>query len=128
MPKKRLTKIAEEYDTPFEEALEVATEKLPKDQITGKGRVTWIGEIGQDILASTFLIDEITPKHYSGVVKSIAPNPRYAFVVSKELMKKVPVMIPKRLSSGLTGKLITFEAIVDDKGTSYRYVGFRSNY
>lgn len=37
-------------------------------------------------------------------------------------------MIPKRLSSGLTGKLITFEAIEDDKGTSYRYVGFRSNY
>lgn len=128
MPKKKLTKIAEEYDTPFEEALKVATEKLPEDQITGKGKNTWVGESGQEILSSTLLIDEITPKHYKGVVKHEAPNPRFVYVFSKEIKKKVPVMIPKRLSGTLTGKEIMFEAIEDNTGVSYRYAGFRRNF
>ena len=46
MPKVLLTKIAEEYETPFDEALMLAQTKLPKDQVTGKGKRTWIGEQG----------------------------------------------------------------------------------
>jgi hypothetical protein len=122
MPKKRLTEIAEEYDIPFEEALEISTNKLPPEQVTGKGKLTWIGEDGQEIFKNSLMIDEITPKHYSGNVISECPNKRYNYVYSKEIGKKVPVLIPARFRGQMVGKRITFEAITDDKGSTYRYI------
>jgi len=122
MPKIRLTQLAKKYDVPFEEALKIVQEKLPKESVTGKGKVTWINEEGQEILDYSLMIDEITPVHYKGMVKHEAPNPRYVYVYNKEIKKKVPVMIPKRLSGNMVGKEITFEAIEDNSGVTYRYV------
>jgi len=45
MPKKRLTELADQYDVSFEEAFEIVKEKLPEDQVTGRGKLTWIGEV-----------------------------------------------------------------------------------
>jgi len=122
MPKKRLTELAEENELTFDEALRIVSDKLPKEEVTGKGRNTWISEHGQELLDGSLMIDEITPKYYKGVVKSDAPNPRFVYAYSKELTKKVPVMIPKRYAGTMTGKVITFEAIEDKSGVSYRYV------
>lgn len=122
MPKIRLTKLAEEYDTPFEEALELVKDKLPKDQVTGKGKLTWIGEEGQKMIADGLMITEITPKYYKGQVIKECPNPRYNYVHSKEIGKKVPVLIPNRYRGQMTGKTIHFEAIEDNAGVSYRYI------
>jgi hypothetical protein len=122
MPKKRLTELAEHYDVPFEEAMQIVTEKLPKSEVTGRGKITWIGESGQEILENSMMIDEITPKHYQGNVIAECPNQRYNYVYSKEIGKKVPVLIPARYKGKMIGKMMTFEAIEDERGVTYRYI------
>lgn len=122
MPKKKLTQIANEYEVEFTEALEIVKNKVPKDFVTGVGKNTWISEEGQDILEDGLFIDEIIPRNFVGKVLNECPNARYNSVYSKEIGKRVPVMIPRRWQGKLVGKNITFEAIEDDKGVSYRYV------
>lgn len=121
MPKKRLTQLAEEYEVSFEEAMKIAQEKLPPDQVTGKGKLTWIGEEGQAIIGGAFMIDEIIPKYYKMKVLAECPNPRYNFAHCKEVGKRVPVLIPRRHQGKMVGKVITVEAVEDNTGVSYRY-------
>lgn len=126
MPKKRLSVIAKENEVSFDEALQLAKDKLPEEEITGKGLGLWISEIGQDILVEAFDIPELTPKMYRGVVHSKAPNRSYIYAYIGEIKKKVPVVIPRRMEDWLTpGKRIDIEAIEDSKGVSYRYVKFK---
>lgn len=122
MPKIKLSQLADEYDIPFEEALKIAQDKLPKDQVTGRGKLTWIGIDGQEILRNSMMIDEITPKHYKGSVLAECPNNRYNYVYSKDIGKRVPVLIPPQHRGRMIGKTITFEAIEDSNGVTYRYV------
>ena len=42
MPKKKLTKIAEDQELTFEEAMRIALEKLPEGSLTGRGKNTWV--------------------------------------------------------------------------------------
>jgi hypothetical protein len=122
MPKKRLIHIATEQEIEFEEAMRIAQEKLPEGSLTGTGRNTWVTEEGTKILEDSFMIEEIIPKHYTGMVLSECPNPRYNYVHNKEIGKKVPMLVPRKWQGKLVGKMVTFEAISDNKGTSYRYV------
>lgn len=123
MPKKRLIKIAEEQEVEFDEALKIATEKLPSGSVTGKGRNTWVTEEGAKILEDSFMIAEIIPKHFTGTVIAECPNPKYNVVFSKEIGKRANVLLPRKWQGKLLKKVITFEAIEDTKGVSYRYVG-----
>ena len=61
--KTKLTKLIEGYDVEFDEALQIAQDKLPREEITGKGKGTWINEEGVKILDEAFDIPEIVPKH-----------------------------------------------------------------
>ena len=122
MPKKRLTQIAIEQEVKFEEAMRIAQEKLPEGSLTGTGRNTWVTEEGTAILEDSLMIEEIIPKHYIGIVLSECPNPRYNYVHNKEIGKKVPMLVPRKWQGKLVDKMVTFEAISDNKGTSYRYV------
>jgi hypothetical protein len=122
MAKKKLTQIALEQDVEFEEAMEIAQDKLPEGSLTGKGKNTWVNEEGTAILEESFMIEEIIPKHYTGNVLAECPNPRYNYVFNKELGKRVPMLVPRKWQGRLIGKVITFEAISDHIGTSYRYV------
>ena len=122
MPKKRLIQIASEQEVEFEEAMRIAEEKLPEGSLTGRGRNTWVNEEGTAILEDSLMIEEIIPKHYTGIVLSECPNPRYNYVHNKEIGKKVPMLVPRKWQGKLVGKMVTFEAISDNKGTSYRYV------
>ena len=122
MAKKRLAKISEEQEVDFDEAMRIAVEKLPEGSLTGKGRNTWVSEEGTAILEDSFMIEEIIPKHYSGIVLYACPNPKFNYIHNKELGKKVPMLIPRKWQGKLIGKQVTFEAIEDDKGTTYRYV------
>ena len=122
MPKKRLIQIASEQEVEFEEAMRIAQEKLPEGSLTGKGRNTWVTEEGASILEDSFMIEEIIPKHYTGMVLSECPNPRYNYVHNKQIGKKVPMLVPRTWQGKLVGKMVTFEEISDNKGTSYRYV------
>tara|TARA_R100000388_G_C7237068_1_gene158546 strand:- start:946 stop:1323 length:378 start_codon:yes stop_codon:yes gene_type:complete len=123
MPKKKLVKIAEEQDVEFEEAMRIATEKLAKGSLTGKGKNTWVNEEGTRILEKALMIDEIIPKHYKGKVLNECPNPKYNSVYNADIGKRVNMLIPRRWQGRLVGKIVTFEAIEDIRGTSYRYVG-----
>jgi len=123
MPKKRLSKIAEEQEVTFDEAIKIATEKLPEGSVTGKGRNTWVTEEGAKILEDSFMIEEIIPKHFTGTVIAECPNPKYNVVFSKEIGKRANVLLPRKWQGKLLKKIIIFEAIEDSKGVSYRYVG-----
>tara|TARA_R110002096_G_scaffold259914_3_gene453300 strand:- start:141 stop:521 length:381 start_codon:yes stop_codon:yes gene_type:complete len=120
--KTKLTKLIEDYDVEFDEALQIAQDKLPREEITGKGKGTWINEEGVKILDEAFDIPEIVPKHIKVKIISECPNRCYNWGHSKELGKKVPVLIPRRFYGALVGKTISVECITDDTGTSYRYV------
>ena len=122
MPKKKLIQIATEQEVEFEEAIRIAEDKLPEGSLTGKGKNTWVTEEGTSILEKSFMIEEIIPKHYTGNVVGECPNPRYNYVVSRVIGKRVPIMVPRKWQGRLIGKEITFEAISDNAGTSYRYV------
>ncbi len=122
MPKKRLIHIANGQEMEFEEVIRIAEEKLPEGSLTGTGRNTWVTEEGTAILEDSLMIEEIIPKHYIGIVLSECPNPRYNYVHNKEIGKKVPMLVPRKWQGKLVDKMVTFEAISDNKGTSYRYV------
>jgi len=121
MPKVKLTKLAEENDISFEEAMEIAKDKLPEDYLTGKGKNTWVCEEGQEILVEAFDVPELVPKFLKGRVQYAAPNPHYVYAYIPEIQKKVPVVISKHFKDRLIGKNIDIEAIQDNKGVSYRH-------
>ena len=121
MPKVKLTKLAEDNNVSFEEAMELAKDKLPEDYLTGKGKNTWVHEDGQDILVESFDVPELIPKYLKGNVMHDAPNPHYVYAHIKEIGKKVPVVISKHFKDKLIGKQIDIEAIQDNKGVSYRH-------
>jgi hypothetical protein len=123
MPKKKLTQLAEEQEVTFDEAMQIATDKLPEGSLTGKGKNTWVSEEGTKILEESLMIDEIIPKHYSGTVLAECPNPKYNVVFSKEIGKRVNVLLPRKWQGKLIKKIITIEASEDTKGVTYRYVG-----
>ena len=120
MPKKKLVKIAEEQEVDFDEAMSIAVEKLPEGSLTGKGRNTWVTEEGTAILEDSFMIEEIIPKHYSGIVLCECPNPKFNYVYNKEIGLKVPMLIPRKWQGKLIRKQVTGEAIEDVNGASYR--------
>jgi hypothetical protein len=123
MPKKRITTIAAENELELEYLVGLIEDKLPEDTITGVGKGRWINEEGQAMLEKAIDIPELTPKILRGVVHSKAPNRSYLYVYIKEIKKKVPVVIPRKLENHLLpGKNVNVEVITDDRGTSYRYV------
>jgi len=123
MPKKRLTIIAKENNLELEYLSGLVESKLPQDTVTGVGKGRWINEEGQAMLEKAIDIPELTPKILRGVVHSKAPNRSYLYVYIKEIQKKVPVVIPRKLENYLLpGKNVNVEVITDDVGTSYRYV------
>jgi len=123
MPKKRVQTIAKEHSVELDYLIELVESKLPEHTITGTGYARWINEEGQELLEEAVDIPELAPKRYRGVVHSKAPNRSYIYVYIREIKKKVPVVIPRKLEHFLTeGKNVNVEAIADDRGTSYRYV------
>lgn len=123
MPKIRIGALAEELDADVDDLVSLAKSKLCSSMITGKGgKALWINEDGQEILRMAVDIPEIVPKHYKGYVIKSAANPRYIYALIKEIDKKVPVCVPRKLRKALVGKNIKIEAIEDEVGVSYRYV------
>ena len=73
------------------------------------------------------IIEDVEPPKQETVfvakVLQQAKNPQwiYCLPIGKDL-GKIAVIIPRRLSGKLEGKMIMVEAISDANGTSYRYV------
>jgi len=115
MPKKKLTALAEEYGIPFEEALDLVFKELEEDMVTGRGKNTWINDVGQAALDDVISM----PVLYRGKVLSEAPNPTYIIVYIKEIARKVPVKIPLKMKGRFNGKMVYVQA--DTSGDSIKY-------
>ena len=116
MAKIRLSKIAEEYQISFEQARDIAFNVLTEESISGKGKNTWIDEVGQDLLDDNIPMAIQKARVYRGRVRNKAPNPRFAFVHIKEKGGCVPVEIPRKYKNYvMAGKFIHVEELEDDK-------------
>lgn len=115
MAKKRLSEIAKEYEIPFEQASDIAFNVLTEESISGKGRNTWIDEVGQDLLDDNIPLAIKKARVYRGRVRNLAPNPRFCFVHIKEKNGCVPVRIPPKHARHVRrGAFIHVEELEDD--------------
>lgn len=97
MAKRRLTDLAKEYEIPFEQAMDIAFNKLTEESITGKGRNTWIDEVGQELFDDNVPIKDVQPQEYRGRVRNLCPNPMFAMVHIKEKNGCVKMKIAHKL-------------------------------
>ena len=118
MAKKKLTAIAEEYGIPFEEAQELVFKHLEEETVTGKGKNTWVNEVGQVALDDIIAM----PVLYRGKVLTSAPNPSYVIVYLKDITRKVPVKIPLRFKDKLVGKMVYVQADTSGDNVKYKWV------
>jgi hypothetical protein len=96
MAKRRLADIAAEHDMSFEQVRDLAFNILDECALTGKGKNTWVNEVGQDLLDDNIEMLIKKPKVYRGRIRNIAPNPRFAFVHVKEKNGCVKMEIPRK--------------------------------
>jgi hypothetical protein len=96
MAKRRLRDIADEHDMSFEQVRDLAFNILDECALTGKGKNTWVNEVGQDLLDDNIEMLIKKPKVYRGRIRNIAPNPRFAFVHVKEKNGCVKMEIPRK--------------------------------
>ena len=116
MPKKRLTSLAKEYNLPFKQIVEIASNNLEESSLSGKGKNTWVDEIGQDVLDNCIPIEEPEPNKYRGRVRNKCPNPLYMMVHLKEKMSVVKTKIPKKFSGiDWTGRMVTVQEIEENE-------------
>ena len=119
MPKKRLTELAEELGITYEEALDRVFKFLNEDMVSGTGKARWISEDGQ------VLLDDNTPMPimYRGLVLSTLPNPSFISVKIRELGKKVPVRITRKLvGDAMIGKMIYVQATTKDDKQEFKWI------
>jgi hypothetical protein len=127
MAKTKATALAEELEVDFLTISTIIEENVSEDDISGKGKNTWLTEDAVNIVKDKLDIPELVPNYFVGKVTHQAPNPNYVYVYLKELSKKVPVIVPRRFKGKLNGKTIKVEEITDNAGSSYRYVPTRYN-
>jgi len=65
---------------------------------------------------------ELVPNYYRVKVVREAPNPNYVYAKFWEFDRVLPVVVPRKYSKLLKGKMIKVEEIKDEKGCSYRFV------
>ena len=116
MAKIRLTQIAQDYNLKFDAAKEIAFKLLDESFITGKGKNTWINEIGQKILDDNIPMEIKKARTYRGKIRNIAPNIRFAYVHIPEKNGCVPVEIPRKFIHHVKPKRMVYvEELQDDK-------------
>tara|TARA_R100001163_G_C5066134_1_gene204391 strand:+ start:537 stop:914 length:378 start_codon:yes stop_codon:yes gene_type:complete len=116
MPKRKLTEIAGDMGISFEEALEISSLHLEEEMVTGRGKNTWINDDGQDIMDSYITVPQI----YRGKILSVAPNAKFSYVYIKEMLKKAPIIMPRRLQGQqAVGKYVYIE--VDNSGDEPKF-------
>ena len=118
MAKRRLADIAAEHDMSFEQVRDLAFNILDECALTGKGKNTWVNEVGQVALDDIIAM----PVLYRGKVLSQAPNPLYIMVYLKDITRKVPVKIPRKYTNRLTGKMVYVQADTSGENVTYKWV------
>jgi hypothetical protein len=127
MAKIKAVELAAELDIDTIAILAIVDEHVPKTEVTGKGRNTWLTPEAVSIVKEQLQYPELIPKYYMGKVTHEAPNPNYVYAYIKELSKRVPVVIARKFKGKLLEKTIKIEEITDNAGSSFRYVQQRHN-
>ena len=119
MPKRKLTEIADKMGISFDKALEISSLHLEEDMVTGRGKNTWITEEGQDIMDTSIPVAQV----YRGRVLSVCPNPKFSYVYIKEMLKKVPIIMPKRMQGeSAVGKYVYIEVDNKEEEPKFKWV------
>jgi hypothetical protein len=106
MPKIRLTEIADDMGISFEAAMDIVTMHLAEDMVSGRGKNTWVTEDGQTVIDSYVTVPQI----FRGKILSVCPNNKFSYVYIKEMLRKVPIKLPRRLQGpNAVGKYIYIE-------------------
>ena len=121
MAKKRLKDIAEEYGISFQQAQDLAFNILDEIAITGKGKNTWINEVGQDLHDDNIEMLIKKPKIYRGKIRNIAPNPRFAFVSVKEKNGCIKMEIPRKYVRYMKTSRMVYLEQTNEEGEEERY-------
>jgi hypothetical protein len=127
MAKTKATALAEELGTDYLTVSTLIEDHVPEDQVTGKGKNTWLTEDAVNTIKDKLEVPELIPAYYIGKVTHQASNPNYVYVYIKELGKRVPVIVQRKFHGKLTNKFIKVEEIKDANGSGYRYVPTRYN-
>lgn len=127
MAKTKATALAEELGTDYLTVSTLIEDHIPEDQVTGKGKNTWLTEDAVNTIKDKMEVPELIPDYYMGKVTHQAPNPNYVYAHIRDLGKRVPVIVARRYTGKLMGKTIKIEEIKDESGSSYRYVPTRHN-
>ena len=125
MAKIKATALAEELEVDFLTISTIIEDNVSEDDISGKGKNTWLTEDAVSIVKDKLDTPELIPNYYTGKVTQQAPNPNYVYVYLNELGKRVPVVVPRRFKGKLNGETIKVEEITDNAGSSYRYIPTR---
>jgi len=114
--KRKLIDIVEDYKITWEEGLDIVTNHLSEDMVTGANRLLWINEVGQEAIDNIIPI----PKVFRGRVIGELPNPKFVQVRCPDIVSKVLVMIPPKMQGRIMGKIICFTS--EGEGDQMRYV------
>lgn len=125
MAKTKATALAEELGTDYLTVSTLIEDHVPEDQVTGKGKNTWLTEDAVSTIKDKMDVPELIPDYYMGKVTHQAPNPNYVYAYIQELGKRVPVIVARKYTGKLMNKSIKIEEIKDASGSSYRYVPTR---
>lgn len=119
--KSKLTELANELNIEFKELHDQAREKVP-DELSGRGKNTWITEAGAEEMRLNQDVPEAVPECFKGKVKARMPNRLWVSVVIEGLPGKHPVLIGRRLDPDmLLGKRIPIHKIQDASGVTFRH-------
>jgi hypothetical protein len=115
MAKRRLTDLAKEYEISFDEAMDIAFNHLTEESITGRGKNTWIDEVGQELFDDNVPIKDVQPQEYRGRVRNLCPHPLYAMVHVKEKNGVVKMKIAPKLRAWVKRfSMVRLKQINDD--------------
>lgn len=122
MAKIRLNDVSDKLNLSMPETAQLVNDKLTSDQYSGTGLRLWVDEEAMSILEAAVEMPELVPNYYRVKVVREAPNPNYVYAKFWEFDRVLPVVVPRKYSKLLKGKMIKVEEIQDEKGCSYRYV------
>jgi hypothetical protein len=115
MAKKRLVALSKDYGISFEEIMEIASKHLEETNLSGKGRNTWVDEIGQTILEDSIPIKDACPFMYRGRVRNQCPNPRFVMVHIPEKAGCVKAEVPRKFAkTNWSGRMVNIKEVEEE--------------
>lgn len=117
----KLIDLADELQVALEVLLEKARQKVP-NELSGKGKNTWITAHGANELRLNEDLPEAVPECYQGKVLHEAPNALWVYCAISDLPGKHRVLVGRRWGGDrLIGKTIPIHRIQDQTGVTFRH-------